>query len=196
MKEESKLNYLKNTPELLHAYGGHLLITTTKSNGKSNPRLLPLTRTMLQPLSRNRKNTNLLSCKNSNITRITSMRKNMPRKSTIILTSSKNQKLFTLSPKILSVFSNHSSMRTKLIILTSIAMALVVMAFPTNKFQPKTVWEHYCKYTLGIHPSQATEEQYDYFLDCWSGDDEYQYLYDYYEKKYPEYNQELKHYGK
>ena len=45
-------------------------------------------------------------------------------------------------------------------------MALVVMAFPTNKFQPKTVWEHYCKYTLGIHPSQATEEQYDYFLDC------------------------------
>lgn len=50
-------------------------------------------------------------------------------------------------------------MRTKLIILTSIAMALVVMAFPTNKFQPKTVWEHYCKYTLGIHPSQATEDQ-------------------------------------
>jgi hypothetical protein len=87
-------------------------------------------------------------------------------------------------------------MRTKLIILTSIAMALVVMAFPTNKFQPKTVWEHYCKYTLGIHPSQATEEQYDYFLDCWSGDDEYTYLYDYYENKYPEYNQELKHYGK
>ena len=40
---------------------------------------------------------------------------------------------------------------TKLIILTSIAMALVVMAFPTNKFQPKTVWEHYCKYTLHIH---------------------------------------------
>lgn len=87
-------------------------------------------------------------------------------------------------------------MRTKLIILTSIAMALVVIAFPTNKFQPKTVWEHYCKYTLHIHPSQATEDQYDYFLDCWSGDDEYQYLYDYYEKKYPEYNQELKHYGK
>ena len=37
--------------------------------------------------------------------------------------------------------------------------------------------------TLHIHPSQATEDQYDYFLDCWSGDDEYQYLYDYYEKK-------------
>lgn len=91
---------------------------------------------------------------------------------------------------------HYDQMRTKLIILTSIAMALVVMAFPTNKFQPKTVWEHYCKYTLGIHPSQATEEQYDYFLDCWSGDDEYTYLYDYYENKYPEYNQKLKHYGK
>lgn len=50
-------------------------------------------------------------------------------------------------------------MRTKLIILSIIAMALVVMAFPTNKFQPKTVWEHYCKYTLHIHPSQATEDQ-------------------------------------
>ena len=82
------------------------------------------------------------------------------------------------------------------LILTSVAMALVVMAFPTNKFQPKTVWEHYCKYTLGIHPSQATEDQYDYFLDCWSGDDEYTYLYDYYENKYPEYNHQLKHYGK
>lgn len=42
----------------------------------------------------------------------------------------------------------------------------------------------------------SSEEQYDYFLDCWSGDDEYTYLYDYYENKYPEYNQELKHYGK
>lgn len=52
MNEESKLIELfKNTPELLHAYGGHLLITTTKSNGKSKPRLLQLTKTMLQPLS-------------------------------------------------------------------------------------------------------------------------------------------------
>lgn len=92
-------------------------------------------------------------------------------------------------------------MRTKLIILSIITMTLVIMAFPTNKFQPKTVWEHYCKYTLGIHPSQATEDQYDYFLDYWSGDDEYQYLYDYYENKYPdyenkypEYNNQLKHY--
>lgn len=41
-----------------------------------------------------------------------------------------------------------------------------------------------------------TMDQYDYFLDCWSGDDEYQYLYDYYENKYPEYNHQLKHYGK
>lgn len=40
------------------------------------------------------------------------------------------------------------------------------------------------------------EDQYDYFLDRWSGDDEYQYLYDYYENKYPKYNNQLKHYGK
>jgi hypothetical protein len=52
MNEESKLIELfKKYPELLHAYGGHLLITTTKSNGKSKPRLLQLTKTMLQPLS-------------------------------------------------------------------------------------------------------------------------------------------------
>lgn len=44
-------------------------------------------------------------------------------------------------------------MRTKLITLSSIAMALVVMAFPTNKFQPKTVWEHYCKYIYIAHTS-------------------------------------------
>lgn len=43
---------------------------------------------------------------------------------------------------------------------------------------------------------ETLEDQYDYFLDCWSGDDEYQYLYDYYENKYPEYNNQLKHYGK
>lgn len=50
-------------------------------------------------------------------------------------------------------------MRTKLITLSSIAMTTRVMAIPTNKFQPKTVWEHYCKYTLHIHPSQATDDQ-------------------------------------
>lgn len=47
-----------------------------------------------------------LIMENSNTTRIISTRKNMPRKSNITLTFSKNQKLFTLSPKILSTFSN------------------------------------------------------------------------------------------
>lgn len=51
-------------------------------------------------------NINHLSWKNSNTTRIISTRKNMPRKSNITLTFSKNQKLFTLSLKILSTFSN------------------------------------------------------------------------------------------
>lgn len=42
--------------------------------------------------------------------------------------------------------------RIKLILIALIA----IMLFPTkNNFQPKTVWEHYCKYTLHIHPSQA-----------------------------------------
>lgn len=65
-----------------------------------------------------------------------------------------------------------------------------------DTFIPGNPWEHYCKYELHKHPSQATEDQYDYFLDRWSGDDEYQYLYDYYENKYPKYNNQLKHYGK
>lgn len=87
--------------------------------------------------------------------------------------------------------------RIKLILIALIVTVIAIMLFPTkNNFQPKTVWEHYCKYTLHIHPSQATEDQYEYFIDCWSGDDEYTYLYDYYENKYPEYNKELKHYGK
>lgn len=89
--------------------------------------------------------------------------------------------------------------RIKLILIALIATMVAIKLFPTknkNNFQPKTVWEHYCKYTLHIHPSQATEDQYEYFIDCWSGDDEYTYLYDYYENKYPEYNKELKHYGK
>lgn len=61
MNEESKLIELfKKYPGIAARYGGHLLITTTKSNGKSN----------------------------------------------ITLTFSKNQKLFTLSLKILSTFSN------------------------------------------------------------------------------------------
>lgn len=82
--------------------------------------------------------------------------------------------------------------RIKLILIALIATVVVIMIFPTkNDFQPKTVWEHYCKYTLHIHPSQATEDQYEYFLDCC----EYTYLYEYYENKYPEYNHQLKHYN-
>lgn len=81
-------------------------------------------------------------------------------------------------------------------ILLVLIIGLAILGNPHINYQPKTVWEHYCKYTLRIHPKDATEAQYDYFLDVWSGDDEYQYLYDYYENKYPEYHQQLKHYGK
>lgn len=45
-------------------------------------------------------------------------------------------------------------MRTISITIAIIIMALVVTNHPTNNFQPRTVWEHYCKYNLHIHPSQ------------------------------------------
>ena len=87
-------------------------------------------------------------------------------------------------------------MRTISLTLAAITMALVVTLNPKQEYKPRTVWEHYCKYNLHLHPSQVTEDQYIYFLDAWSGDDEYQDLYIYYENKYPEYNHQLKHYGK
>lgn len=87
-------------------------------------------------------------------------------------------------------------MRTISITIVAIIRVLVVTNHPTNNFQPRTVWEHYCKYNLHVHPSRATEEQYTYFLDCYSGDDQYTDLYTYYENQYPEYNHQLKHYGK
>lgn len=61
-----------------------------------------------------------------------------------------------------------------------------------------TFFTFIAEYNLDGYDSweDTIEDQYDYFLDCWSGDDEYQYLYDYYENKYPEYNNQLKHYGK
>lgn len=67
-------------------------------------------------------------------------------------------------------------MRTKLIILSSIVMALIVMAFPTNKFQPKTVWEHYCKYELHKHPFHTNEKEYNYFLDTFTSTDKYEQI--------------------
>lgn len=86
-------------------------------------------------------------------------------------------------------------MRTISITIAILAMALVVTLNPKQEYKPRTVWEHYCKYNLHIHPSQATEDQYIYFLDAYSGSDEYQDLYTYYETQYPEYNRIPKHYG-
>lgn len=65
-----------------------------------------------------------------------------------------------------------------------------------NKDDAATIIDYTTEYMEESMGWPDADDQYDYFLDCWSGDDEYQYLYDYYEKKYPEYNQELKHYGK
>lgn len=73
-------------------------------------------------------------------------------------------------------------------ILLVLIIGLAIIGNPNINYQPKTVWEHYCKYTLRTHPKMATQEQLEYFIDCWAESDEYQYLYDYYAEKYPEYN--------
>lgn len=83
-----------------------------------------------------------------------------------------------------------------------IGLGLILVLFLNSSgpnsdiFIPGNPWEHYCKYELHKHPFHTNEREYNYFLDRWSGDDEYQYLYDYYENKYPKYNNQLKHYGK
>lgn len=90
-------------------------------------------------------------------------------------------------------------LRAILILLASIIMGLVVANCNYNRlqsYQTKTVWEHYCKYNLHKFPENSTEEEYNYFLDCYSGGDEYDAIYAHYESTYPEYNLELKHYGK
>lgn len=47
-------------------------------------------------------------------------------------------------------------------------------------FEPTSVWEHYCVMDLNKLPEEATEEEYDYFLDVFTETDEYQELYEVY----------------
>lgn len=49
-----------------------------------------------------------------------------------------------------------------------------------EEFEPTSVWEHYCIMDLDKLPSEATEEEFDYFLDVFSETDEYQELYEVY----------------
>lgn len=47
-------------------------------------------------------------------------------------------------------------------------------------FEPTSVWEHYCVMDLNKLPEEATEEEYNYFLDVFTETDEYQELYEVY----------------
>ena len=45
-----------------------------------------------------------------------------------------------------------------------------------------SVWEHYCIIELNKLPEEATEEDYNYFLDVFTETDDYQELYEVYGK--------------
>ena len=45
-----------------------------------------------------------------------------------------------------------------------------------------SVWEHYCIIDLNKLPEEATEEDYNYFLDVFTETDDYQELYEVYGK--------------
>ena len=47
-------------------------------------------------------------------------------------------------------------------------------------FEPTSVWEHYCVMDLNKLPEEATEEEYNYFLDVFTETDDYQELYEVY----------------
>lgn len=78
-------------------------------------------------------------------------------------------------------------------------MGLTVANCSYNKslanYMPRTAWEHYCKYNLHKFPKECSDEEFNYFVDCFSGGDEYDAIFAYYETNYPEYNLTLKHYG-
>lgn len=47
-------------------------------------------------------------------------------------------------------------------------------------FEPTSVWEHYCVMDLNKLPEEATEEEFNYFLDVFTETDGYQELYEVY----------------
>lgn len=66
-----------------------------------------------------------------------------------------------------------------------IAAAIIDKAMPLPEttledFEPTSVWEHYCVMDLNKLPNEATEEEYDYFLDVFTETDDYQELYEVY----------------
>lgn len=77
----------------------------------------------------------------------------------------------------------------KLYILTLIALfyigGIIMDATSTPEvsiedFEPTSVWEHYCIMDLNKLPEEATEEEYNYFLEVFTETDGYQELYEVY----------------
>ena len=74
----------------------------------------------------------------------------------------------------------------KLYILTLIALFYMGSTDATTPkvsiedFEPTSVWEHYCIMDLNKLPEEATEEEYNYFLDVFTETDGYQELYEVY----------------
>ena len=65
------------------------------------------------------------------------------------------------------------------------AKVILVKAMPLpgdtkEVFEPTSVWEHYCIMDLNKLPEEATEEEYNYFLDVFTETDGYQELYEVY----------------
>lgn len=66
-----------------------------------------------------------------------------------------------------------------------IASVIIDKAMPLpgttlEDFEPTSVWEHYCVMDLNKLPEEATEEEFNYFLEVFTETDGYQELYEVY----------------
>lgn len=59
---------------------------------------------------------------------------------------------------------------------TLIALSIMAITVSMTKTSKDPVWEYYCIHYLNKSPNQATEKEYNYFLDCFAGSDEYEQL--------------------
>ena len=69
------------------------------------------------------------------------------------------------------------------ILLTAKVIIDKAMPLPEESiedYEITSVWEHYCIMDLNKLPEEATEEEYNYFLDVFTETDGYQELYEVY----------------
>lgn len=79
---------------------------------------------------------------------------------------------------------NHGFAMMAGVIILFIFIALSAKHTSNNlaDYECQSVWDHYCIYDLGIHPMDATTEDYDYFLDIFCETDGYEELYEIYHR--------------